>query len=82
MVGAEAAIIGAAVLGAGLDFQRPVARLHPVPLRLPVAQIVADQSLLDAVLPTTLLVEDVGALCDDLSGDQGQAGLTQAGGLA
>ena len=82
MVGAEAAVVGAAVLGAGLRRKRPVAGLQPVLLGLPIGRGRRDQGLLHAVLAAALQIEDVVVLGDDLGRDQAQAGLTQGGGLA
>ncbi len=82
MIGAETAIEGAAVLGMGLGRERPVAGLQPVPLGLPVADVVADQGLLHAVLAASLQIEDVRRFRDDLRRNKLQTGLTQARGLA
>lgn len=81
MVGAETAVIGAAVIRARLELQRPVAGLQPVALRFPVGEIVGDQGLLDAVVRAALLQVDRAVLGDDLGRDQAEAGFTQAGGL-
>ena len=81
MVGAEAAVVGAAELGARLWRERPVAGLQPVLLRFPVGDVVADQRLLDAMIAAALLVEDLAFLAEDLGRDQRQADFTQAGGL-
>ncbi len=82
VIGTEAAVEGAAVLGMGLGRQRPVAGLQPVSLGLPVSNVVADQRLLDAMLAASLQIEDVRRFGDDLRRDQGKAGFTQARGLA
>ena len=82
VVGAKAAVIGAAKIGAGLGQERPVAGLHPVAGGFPIGQVVADQGLLHPVVTAALEVEDVVVLGDDLGRDQAVADLTQAGGLA
>jgi hypothetical protein len=76
VVGAQAAVVGAAVVGASLDVQRPVARLEPVLLRFPVRQVVGDQRLLDAMLATALqVVRRCSSSAMILAGNQRQAGL-------
>lgn len=77
----QAAVVGAAVVGAGLDAERPVAGLQPILLRLPVVKIIADQGLLNAMVPAPLEVEDVSAFGDDLRRNESETGLTQARGL-
>lgn len=70
MVGAETAVIGAAVLGPGRRRQRPVAGLQPLTLRLPVREVVGDQGFLDAMVGATFQVEDTAVLRDDLGWNQ------------
>ena len=81
VVRAQAAIEGAAGLGAGLGPERAVAGLQPEFLRPPVIEIVADQRLLHAVIAAALEIEDEAVLDDDLGGHGREAGLAQAGGL-
>jgi len=78
----QAAIMGTAMVGPGLGGEGPVAGLHPVPLGLPVADVVADQGFLDPVFLAALLVEDLAILTKNLGGNQFETGLTQAGGLS
>ena len=82
MIGTQAAVVRASVLGPGLHAQRPIAGLEPVSLRLPIAQIVGDQRLSDPMSAATLEVENVVTLGDDLRRNEVETVLTQAGGLA
>ena len=82
MIWAKAAIEGAAKISSCLRGVGPISGLQPVLGRLPVVDIITDKGLLNAMLATTLEVEDVALLDDDLGGDQIIAGFTQARGLA
>ena len=59
VVGAEPAIVGAAVFGAALQRQRPVAGLDVVLAELPIGGVGRDQRGLGAVLRAALLVPDL-----------------------
>lgn len=78
VVGTQAAVIGTAVLGTGLDIQRTVARLQPILLGFPITDIVGDQSLLRPMLATSLEQIDISVFGDDLGRNQTKAGLAQA----
>src|SRR5580692_5723109 len=82
VVGAESAVVGAAVLGAALQRQRPVARLEVVLAELPIGGVGRDQRGMGAVLRATLLIPDLVVANLDLGRHQREAGLAQRGGLA
>ena len=81
MVGAEAAVIGAAELGTALKGERDVRRLQIVPALAVIGGIGRDQRLLHPMLDAALLEEDVAALDQDLGGHEIEAGLAERGGL-
>ena len=66
VVGAQAAIVGAAVMRAALELERHVAGLEIVLAALEIGRIGRDQRLLRAVLGAALQVEDVVAFDQDL----------------
>ncbi len=82
VVGAEAAIVGAALVDAGVELERHVAGLEEIAAALPVARLGGDQRLLHAVLGAALLIEDALALLQDLRRHQAEADLAERGGLA
>ena len=81
VIGAQPAVERTAGLGSRLGEERPVAGFEPQLLCAPVFQIIRDQSLLYAVLQTSLEVENppsiVGLLDDDLGGHGFEAGFAQ-----
>jgi len=82
MVRAEAAIMGAAVLGRRLRRQRPIAGLQPILRRFPVGDIVGNESLLDAMRGATFEIEDAVVLDHDLGRHDIKADFAQARCLA
>ena len=82
MIGAKAAIIGAAELRPALQRVGPVARFQPIFLCFPIPEVIRDQRLLQAVGSAPFQVEDQVVFGNDLGRHQVEARLTQAGGLA
>src|ERR1700761_4150618 len=82
MVGAQAAIIGAAIFGALLEMQRPVAGLDEVLAQPPIGSIGRYQRRLHAMFPAALLVPDLVVEDLDLGRHQLEAGLAERLGLA
>src|SRR5262245_26111945 len=82
VVGAEPAIVRAAILGAALQRERAVARLDVVLAEPPIGRVGGDQGGVRAVAVAALLVPDFVALDRDLRRHQREAGLAQRGGLA
>src|SRR6266480_2085346 len=82
VVRAEAAVIGAAELGAALKRQRLVARLDEILAEAPIGRIGRDQRRLHAVLTAALFVPDFVADDLNLRRHERQTGLAQRLGLA
>src|ERR1700730_14902544 len=82
VIGAEPAIVGAAVFGAALQRQRPVARLEVVLAELTIGSVGGDQCRPGGVLGAALLVPDLVVANLDLGRNQRETGLAQRGGLA
>ena len=82
VVRAKAAIVGTALVDAGMELERDVAGLQEIAAALPIARLRRDQRFLDTMLGATLEVKDGLALLDDLRGHQHEAGLAERGGLA
>ncbi|MBB5716539.1 hypothetical protein FHS94_003405 [Sphingomonas aerophila] len=68
VIGAEPAVEGAAMIGARVNGERPIAGLEPVLGGAPIADIIGDQRLSHAVLATALAIEDEFVFDNDLGG--------------
>jgi hypothetical protein len=82
VVGTETAIVRAALVDRGMEFERYVARLQEVSAALPIGRLARHQRLLHAVLAAALLVIHRAGLLDDFRRHQNKAGLAHRGGLA
>ena len=78
----EAAIIGTALVDAGVKLERHIARLQEIAAALPIRRIGRYQGLLYAVLMAALQVIDAILFLQDLGRHQFEAGLAQRGCLA
>ena len=82
VVGAQAAIVGAAEFGMPLKRQRPVAGLDEILAQAPIGGVRRHKRRLDAMLLAALLVPDLVVEDLDLGRHQLQAGLAERLGLA
>jgi hypothetical protein len=80
--GTEAAIVGAALVDPGMEFERHIAWFEEIAAALPIARLARYERLLDAVLGAALEVIDRAPFLDDLRRHQTHAGLAERGGLA
>lgn len=82
MVRAQPTIIGAAILGSPLKFQRDVAGFEKVALPAEISGIAGHMGEAHAVVRTALLIEDIVALNADLGWDEFVAEIAERSGLA